>query len=379
MTPDYVLILGASARAAAFSALRAGLRPWCADLFADADLRLRCPAVRLEGRYPAGFAALFESAPPGPWLYTGGLENHPRLVRRLARRRPLWGNDAEALLRARDPAVLARAARAAGLPAPALATAPGPGRWLLKPRAGAGGSGIRFCREGEGPAPAGAYLQEFIAGPAAGAVYVAAAGSARLLGLTRQLVGEGWLHAPPFRYCGSVGPLAADPPLASALCALGGLLAREAGLRGLFGIDGILRDGAFWPVEVNPRYPASVEVLEHATGLLSLRLHRLAFEDPPAALAEPLPGAGGPVVGKAVLYARAALAFPPGGPWLASLDAGRSVEEMSEFADLPHPGERIGAGRPVLTTFARAAREAACLEALRGRAAAAGARLYAGG
>ena len=30
-----LLLFGASTRAAAFSALRAGLKPWCVDLFAD--------------------------------------------------------------------------------------------------------------------------------------------------------------------------------------------------------------------------------------------------------------------------------------------------------------------------------------------------------
>ncbi len=42
-SPQHLLIFGASARAAAFSALRAGLQPWCADLFADAD------ALRFKG------------------------------------------------------------------------------------------------------------------------------------------------------------------------------------------------------------------------------------------------------------------------------------------------------------------------------------------
>src|SRR5687767_3221982 len=107
---EHLLFFGASARAAAFSALRAGLRPWCADLFADADLRRRCPATRLAGRYPAAFAQLLRDAPPGPWMYTGGLENHPRLVGRMARLRPLWGNGEESLRRARDPAALVAAA-----------------------------------------------------------------------------------------------------------------------------------------------------------------------------------------------------------------------------------------------------------------------------
>src|SRR5205807_1077251 len=85
-----LIIVGASARAAAFSALRAGLRPWCIDLFADADLRARCPVTHLEpDRYPYGLAELLPQAPPGPWMYTGGLENRPNLIRRLARGREL--------------------------------------------------------------------------------------------------------------------------------------------------------------------------------------------------------------------------------------------------------------------------------------------------
>src|SRR5205807_295367 len=82
--PGNLLIFGASARAAAFSALRAGLRPWCADLFADADLAARAPVRRVTGRYPADFLRHLDAAPPGPWIYTGGLENRPYLVERMA-------------------------------------------------------------------------------------------------------------------------------------------------------------------------------------------------------------------------------------------------------------------------------------------------------
>ena len=51
-----VLILGASTRAAAQSAIRAGLRPICADLFADLDLR-DCARVLDVDDYPHGLAA----------------------------------------------------------------------------------------------------------------------------------------------------------------------------------------------------------------------------------------------------------------------------------------------------------------------------------
>src|SRR5262245_37770646 len=99
---DRLLLFGASVRAAAFSALRAGLRPWCVDLFADADLSAICPCQALPpAEYPRGFLRACADGPPGPWMYTGGLENRPALVDALARLRPLWGNAGRVLRRAR--------------------------------------------------------------------------------------------------------------------------------------------------------------------------------------------------------------------------------------------------------------------------------------
>src|SRR5262249_14949518 len=152
--------------------------------FADADLRAACPAHRLEGKYPEGFAEWFDRAPPGPWLYTGGLENWPSLVARLAARRELWGNGADALRLARDPVWLCRLLRDTGLPAPEAVTKPdalpATDRWLVKPVRGAGGSGIRFLT---GPAALrpGVYLQEYLDGPSVAALYVGDGRQALLL------------------------------------------------------------------------------------------------------------------------------------------------------------------------------------------------------
>src|SRR5262249_1841279 len=94
---DLVLV-GASVRAAAFSALRAGFRPWCADLFGDSDLRSRCSVTVLDAaNYPDGFIDFLSSAPNLPWMYTGALENRRALIRQLTAVRPLWGNDARTL------------------------------------------------------------------------------------------------------------------------------------------------------------------------------------------------------------------------------------------------------------------------------------------
>jgi predicted ATP-grasp superfamily ATP-dependent carboligase len=374
MGDDSLLIVGASTRAAAFSALRAGLRPWCIDLFADRDLRRYCPAQRLRAGYPHEFLLRSEAAPDGPWMYTGALEGWPGLVAQLASRRPLWGCDADALRLVRDPWQLRRILGDAGLPCPALAepgsVLPANQRWLLKPRRGAAGIGIRFWdgmltpRDRRRPV----LLQEYIEGEAVAAVYAADGRSACLLGATRQLTGAAWLHAAPFHYCGSLGPLPLADSLRSQLERLGPVLAAACGLRGVFGVDGIVREESFWPVEVNPRYTASMEVLEYAIGVSILGWHRAGCGGRLLASVGCQPPVYSPaLVGKALLFARDDLELPSDGPWLADLQ-GSPTTEMPLHADIPAPGERIEAGQPIVTLLARGSTLEACEETLRQRA-----------
>jgi predicted ATP-grasp superfamily ATP-dependent carboligase len=372
MPASNLLIFGASTRAAAFSALRAGFTPWCADLFADADLEARCSVTRIPASaYPQSFVKLCRGDQSGPWMYTGGLENHPHLVQVMASARPLLGNNHGALDRARTPEAVAAIVSGAGLPGPAVfdeypGEFPSEGRWLIKPKQGAGGAGIRFW-DGRPRAPRGrraVYLQEYIEGEACSAVYVGDGGQARWLGVTRQLVGEAKLHAAPFHYCGSIGPLKIPDTVRDSFERLGKALAAGCELRGLIGIDCVLADGVPYPVEVNPRYPASVEVLEYAAGVRALAMHCAAF-DPSYQFPCPLGGEGlgergARVVGKAILFARADLVFPAEGPWLETLRYPKDINEMPAFADIPHAGQSIDAGRPILTIFARAASVVEC-------------------
>jgi predicted ATP-grasp superfamily ATP-dependent carboligase len=264
--------------------------------------------------------------------------------------------------------LLASSARDAGLPAPALAEKPGAGRWLVKPRGGAGGIGIHRY---EGSLPRGCYLQEFVPGLSFSAVYVGLAGSCQLLGVTRQLVGEPFVHAPTFRYCGSIGPVKLDDASEKKIKDLGNILVLRAGLHGLFGVDGIWNEGGFWPVELNPRYTASIEVLEYATGIRTLALQRHAFEGGtlPSFDRRERPV----IVGKAILYTRADVCIPEQVP------VAGSSETIPAFADLPYPGDSIEAGRPVLSLFATGQDIEDCLHALHDRAAGVEAWLYAGG
>ncbi|MGH7225264.1 MAG: ATP-grasp domain-containing protein, partial [Gemmataceae bacterium] len=331
------VIIGASARAAAFSALRAGVQPWCIDLFADLDLRQRCSVTRLTDHYPRGFQRFIDGAEPGPWMYTGGMENWPRLIRRWARQRSLWGNDATVLRRARDPEHIASVLRTAGLPVPALARrtdkSSSPVRWLVKPRKGTAGKGIHFATE-QPEDISEFYCQEYIEGTSCSLLYLGDGRRAVLLGMTEQLIGESWLNAAPFRYCGSVGPMDCGIVKRPDPEHLGDLLARTCGLRGLFGVDGVLRDGVFWPVEINPRYTASVEVIEYARGWPILAWHADIFQREQLPSASAMVGTGR-CIGKAILFAASNLHFPADGPWITELTHPLLPNEMPAYADIP--------------------------------------------
>jgi len=71
------------------------------------------------------------------------------------------------------------------------------------------------------------------------------------------------------------------------------------------------------------------------------------------------------IVGKAILFARETVTFPTDGPWQATLGDPPGLWEIPRFADLPHAGERIEAGRPILTFFAAAESHPHCRAALR--------------
>jgi predicted ATP-grasp superfamily ATP-dependent carboligase len=283
-------------------------------------------------------------------LYTGGLENYPAVIAELAATRELFGNPPEVVDVVRNPWQMAacRASPAdAGFTMPRVVPrgepCPNTGRWVRKPLRSAGGLGMRFAVPGE-PASPDHYFQEFIDGVPMSAVY----SGKRLVGVSEQLVGEPWLHARSFGYCGNIGPIP-EPDSLNGVAKLG--------LRGVWNLDFVRRDGVPYSVEVNPRYTASSEVLEHATG-------RALF----GSLAATRSGARS-AIGKAIYYAPRAFTFPDAGPWDADLAGAFDPWRLPAFADIPAPGTEFPAGSPVITLFERASSPAGCRERLQYRAA----------
>lgn len=374
-----LLLAGVSARALAASAtgsrlLRARFPAGFVvlDYFGDADLREqaardRAVVLSLPGDLglPRSVAALGRAAleiDAGALLYASGFENRPRLLRILGRRLAILGNGASEVRPVRDPAVLFPFLAAEGIPHPPThpgrATAPRRGgtRHLWKPARSGGGAGVRPAAPGE-RRPPGHYLQRRLAGVPGSAIALAgdAGAWAVVLGVTEQLAGMRELGGTGFRYGGNVvGPpeeLAPTGAIAT-LGAAASAIARRFALRGLFGIDFVLSGGIPAIVEVNPRYTASMELLEQivARSLLDMHLEALDGGPPPPAPLRPPAAEGARFLGKGILYAvrRMQSRVDP-----ASLQA-------LGCRDVPCPGERIDPGHPICTIVVGGGTRAAC-------------------
>ena len=375
-----LLIVGASVRAAAQSAVRAGYTVWGADLFADADLCAIADA-RAISRYPSGVLAELATAPQAPWIYTGALENYPALLERMARLRKCWGNSAEVVRRVRDPLQLASVLLPLGVAFPATykaeegmhLPADTTARWLLKPKRSGGGSKVAWFDEPRSTQASGrTFVQQYIPGVACSAVYVAAGGRAVLLGMSRQLLGTEWLGAEGFAYCGSVGGIELTERQRTQLKHIGDVLAREFGLLGLLGVDLVQRateqagagEHEFVVIEVNPRYTASVEVLERSLNFAAIRWHVEACElgELPAVSALPAISAEH-VLAKGILFARQDTTFRAA---VAEYVREQNREPFQPMiADVPQIDTTIACGFPVVTLFASGSSEAEAEDELR--------------
>jgi len=325
-----IAVIGASARAAAFSLLRAGRQVVTADLFADADLARHCPTTRI-APYPEGFSGWLAKTECDGWLYTGGLENHPAWIDRLASTRPLLGHVGDVLRRVRNPLLLQAALSRAGLYFPETtlisSVQPDNDTWLKKTYRSSGGSGV-------GVVEGAAYVQRRVQGVPMSAVFR----GSQLLGVTRQLVGEAWARAAEFQYCGSIAPWPLPTIAQQQLLRVGKLAESEFGLTDLFGVDLILDDKKLWTIEVNPRYTAGVEIVERAYGLSAFDTTEDLRRNCCA--------------GKVVLFAKSPFTFTEKMNHRLLEQAGKIARP--KIADIPRSNTPIAVGQPVLTLFAEA-------------------------
>jgi uncharacterized protein len=380
-----VLVAGVSTRAAAESAARAGFRVTAIDAFADIDQHPSVTAHALSRTFSAhAAAAAARGVECGSVAYLSSFENHPKAVATLARGRSLWGNPPTVLRRVRNPLVLAQALRERGFAVPAVRSnlepetrnrEPGTGNrepvWLVKPLSSGGGRHVRRWRAGT-RLPRGCYLQELVEGAPGSVVFVAAGGRSVPLGISRQLIGESAFGATGYQYCGNLLLPAGDPAADSDACALACAVAEEFGLVGVNGVDFISRDGRSHAVEVNPRWSASMELVELAYGVSVFGTHAAACARGQLPDFDLRTARRGPqVVGKAVVFARQDVVIGDTSTWLPARPGQPALPASPAppaLRDIPRPGTRIAAGRPVCTVFASGGGVTECHTALVERA-----------
>ncbi len=355
---SHIAIIGASARAAAFSVLRSGRQAVAADLFADADLQQKCRVTRISP-YPEGLLDWLHRTPCDGWLYTGALENHPELVDQLGTVRPLLGNPGNVLRRVRDPLLLGQVLGQHGLLFPETRKSrdglpsdglPSDGAWLAKTYRGSSGSGVA---ELTAQTKNFIFFQRSITGTACSAVFAGPA----LLGVARQLVGEVWTGASRFQYCGSIAPCPLPAEAEKQLRILGEVLTIEFGLVGLFGVDFVFDGHRLWTIEVNPRYTAAVEVVERAQNIHAIDWHLEEHDNGP--FSPSLLNNGSAYHGKAILFAKHETTI--------SDEFTRWALAQPDLADIPQAGTPVLTGQPVLTLFAAAESSRLILAVLKSR------------
>jgi uncharacterized protein len=341
-----IIVVANSARALASSAKRAGFAPLSIDVFGDDDMRqASLAAVRLEGGLSEGLRreevlgaveALISAYDPIGLVYGAGFEREPETIAAIARKTRVFGNEAKALKRAKDPRALARLCAAIGVSHPTVAFAlpDDPERWLVKAEGGAGGAHVAVATDPR-PASPDRYFQRYVAGQAISALFVWDGKEADIIGFSLQWTAP--TRAAPFRYGGAAGPIEVGAVNAEVIARSVAAVASELGLVGLNSIDFLVSDDLVSLIEINPRPGATLDVFEPNEGALFAH-HVAACE---GRLKRVPMGSG--FKAAAVVYSPCDIKSPIARNW------------PDWIVDRPSPGTRIAAGDPLCTALASGA------------------------
>ena len=325
MSAGTVVLIGASIRAAAQSANRAGFRVLGIDHFGDVDTRQACQEFWILNEFQTN-PELISRLRTFPHFVVGGLNPAHDLAGLLQplpeTAIPFPAKEPDSVPapppqktnfdRWDDPHWLENLSKKCGLSFPSIfhslipnaepPQTPGK-RWLLKQKHSCGGLGVRWHTPAgplesaeTGPESAWGNLrtpsskivpnsenltqnetsqarhqlfQQWVSGRPHGATLLCNGEACSLLGVCRSLFTH--LGDLPFVYRGSFGPVSIPHTLRQRLQKLGLHITRETGHRGLLNIDLVItQSGKTFVLEVNPRWSGSSELIE---GWMHDRIH----------------------------------------------------------------------------------------------------------
>lgn len=272
-----ILVAGFSTRHVVMSAYRAGYEVCAVDHFCDADLRnhtLACMSFDELSDLPVRIREMCETYAIDGIIPTSGAETLCDLPA------PILGTDARIAARFLDKGFIQDWFCGLNIPVPPLAES-GEFSAMLKPRSGSGGwrntvvstpDDITSWMEAFPGEPF--LLQRIVQGIPASVCCVAGGGRARAIAVNRQILrGEGQYR---FGFAGSLTPF--HHPMQDAMISYAERAAAASGCRGILGIDFMVSDDAVYAIELNPRFVATLDTIEAATGVNLVDLHLSACQ-----------------------------------------------------------------------------------------------------
>jgi carbamoyl-phosphate synthase large subunit len=232
-------------------------------------------------------------------LIGSGLDDRPDLWRRINTAAPILGNTAKCLELVRDLLLVQfkLAQERIKFPLTLWATHFSPIKdfadkigfpIVIKPKKTLGGVGIQlannlselgdFCNIHSDNLRS-YYFQAYIQGRNISSTLVGDKNKFKVLSINEQLIGlKGSGTKLPFKYCGNIVPFDCAPEVAQKIENISIKVAKMFKLRGVFGIDFVLENSEPVFMEINPRFPGTIELLEMVSELNAVRLHLDAIE-----------------------------------------------------------------------------------------------------
>ena len=379
--PDHrtIAVVGFSARSAAQCAKRQGFVVIAVDACADRDLFSQCQKhFRLDDpKWPDVFNA---SHPGVPLLLTGGMEHRTDCVDRCHSIANRGGPDGKQLSAMRTLDNWEKWAVSSELGWPAtfrkiqdftmfrdrLAGKD----WLLKPFNSAGGIGIIdltnavLLSDQLHPKTAKAYIQKRLPGVAIGVTFLSSEFGSTVVGAAAAWSPESKPTTSHYKYCGSYGPIPLTDEQIDRLQRFAGSVGRESGLLGLWQADFLVHHGSLTLLEINPRWSASMDILDVCLDLGLVEMHfdcvcknlsQAAFEQVRMKACKRARESIESMMGKLVVYAPNAFTVSQAQSdhWWANrweCDV-KSRRNRCQFADIPLAGTEVAIGDPILTVL----------------------------
>lgn len=328
-----VLIAGFATRHVARSARSAGYTVYAVDHFCDQDLFWYVEdAIRFEELedLPDAVQEMCARHRIDMLVVTSGAEA-------LASPVPVCGTEAEQVEPFLDKLRMQHFFEDLGIPVPPLAA---PGRYpvMVKPRTGAGGwrnaivsSDAEMAAWHEAAPGVPFITQQVVDGIPASVCCVTDGTCAQAVGVNEQIL-RGTSGA-RFGFCGSITPF--EHPARDRMIAYAEKAASASGCSGTIGVDFVAGDQIF-AIEVNPRFQATLDTIEMASGCNLFSLHVDACRGILPVESSPM----NKVAARGILFAERDLEIPVD---LSSLSP--------MVADIPWPGTYLEEGMAVVSVF----------------------------